>query len=141
MIEWSRGGMEPAPAWDATTPASELPDAKVQERDVPDAPDMPERQRPRQVREGSKSAGKTHLRDRVRAVLTERYIPFVDVDEAERALFQSAKLRSFHIVAYSKEGPNWLIFRRDRDRPIEAGHGRMGEGLRGRIHGCARHLE
>ena len=62
------------------------------------------------MREGSKSAGKPRLRDRVRALLTERFIPFVDVDEAKRALFQSAKLRSFHIVAYSKEGPNWLIF-------------------------------
>jgi hypothetical protein len=62
------------------------------------------------VRGGSKCAGKTRLRDHVRALLTERFIPFVDVDEAKRALFQSAKLRSFHIVAYSKEGPNWLIF-------------------------------
>jgi hypothetical protein len=32
------------------------------------------------------------------------------VDEAKRALFASAKLRSFHFVAYSRTGPNWLIF-------------------------------
>jgi hypothetical protein len=110
VIEWSEGGMEPAPVRDATSSASEPPDAKAEEREVQVTPSLPERQRPSQVRGGSKSAGKTRLRDRVRALLTERFIPFVDVDEAKRALFQSAKLRSFHIVAYSKEGPNWLIF-------------------------------
>jgi hypothetical protein len=109
-IEWSGGGTEPAQGPDATTPASETPEAKAVEPDVQAAPGIPERQRPSQVRGGSKSAGKTRLRDHVRALLTERFIPFVDVDEAKRALFQSAKLRSFHIVAYSKERPNWLIF-------------------------------
>lgn len=52
------------------------------------------------------------LRHLILTLLTERFIPFVDVDvdEAKRALFQSVKLRSFHLVAYRKEGPNWLIF-------------------------------
>ena len=110
MIEWWEGGTEPAPVEFATRQVGEAPDAQTVEPDVPDAPSMPESERPRRVREGSKNAGKTRLRDHVRALLTERFIPFVDVDEAKRALFQSAKLRSFHIVAYSKEGPNWLIF-------------------------------
>lgn len=110
MIEWSEGGMESAQVRDATSPASESPDAKAEERDVQIAPSITERRRPIRVRGGSKIAGRPRLRDRVRALLTERFIPFVDVDEAKRALFQSAKLRSFHIVANSKEGPNWLIF-------------------------------
>jgi hypothetical protein len=110
VIEWSEGGTEPAPVRDATAPARESPDGKAEDRDVQVAPSIPERRRPSQVRGRSKSAGRPRLRDQVRALLTERLIPFVDVDEAKRALFQSAKLRSFHIVAYSKEGPNWLIF-------------------------------
>ena len=110
MLEWSGGGTEPAPVCDATTPAGEPSAAKAVEPGAQVAPGIPERQRQRQVREGSKSAGKPRLRDHVRALLTERFIPFVDVDEAKRALFQLAKLRSFHLVAYSKEGPNWLIF-------------------------------
>ena len=51
------------------------------------------------------------LRDTVEQYLTERKIPYVDVNEAKRALFASAKLGSFHFVAYNKNpGPNWLIW-------------------------------
>jgi hypothetical protein len=36
-------------------------------------------------------------------------IPYVAVDEAKRALFATAKLKSFDFVVYSKTGPNLLI--------------------------------
>lgn len=39
-----------------------------------------------------------------------RGIPYVKVDECKRALFASAKLRSFHYVAYAKSGANWLLW-------------------------------
>lgn len=52
---------------------------------------------------------RSRLRDRVRALLTKRKVPFVDVAEARRALFCAAKLRPFHFVAYQQDGPNWLI--------------------------------
>jgi hypothetical protein len=53
---------------------------------------------------------KRTLRDVVEQYLQDRKIPYVDVNEAKRALFASAKLGSFHFVAYSKTGPNWLIW-------------------------------
>jgi hypothetical protein len=105
--------MKPAPLRDATStagPAGEPPDAEAKERDVQIAPSFSERRPPNRPRGGLHLARKPRLRDRVRALLMERFIPFVDVDEAKRILFQSAKLRSFHIVAYRQEGPNWLIF-------------------------------
>lgn len=37
-------------------------------------------------------------------------MPYINVDEAKRALFQGAKLRSFHFVVYRKEKANWLVF-------------------------------
>lgn len=56
------------------------------------------------------------LRIRVERLLRDRGIPYVNVDEAKRALFASAKLRAFHFVAYRKDGPNWLIFAAKADR-------------------------
>ena len=53
---------------------------------------------------------KLRLRDRVERLLCAHNIPYVNVDEAKRALFASAKLRSFHFVAYMRTGANWLIF-------------------------------
>jgi hypothetical protein len=50
------------------------------------------------------------LRERVQQLLKERKIPFVNVDEAKKALFASARLGAFHFVAYQKAGPNWLIW-------------------------------
>ncbi len=41
--------------------------------------------------------------------LRHRGIPYVAVDEAKRALFATAKLKSFDFVVYSKTGPNLLI--------------------------------
>jgi hypothetical protein len=41
--------------------------------------------------------------------LRERAIPYVAVDEAKKALFSNARLKSFDFVVYSKDGPNRLI--------------------------------
>jgi hypothetical protein len=41
--------------------------------------------------------------------LRHRGIPYVAIDEAKRALFANAKLKSFDFVVYSKSGPNLLV--------------------------------
>ena len=41
--------------------------------------------------------------------LRARGVPYVAVDEAKKALFADAKLKSFDFVVYSKAGPNLLI--------------------------------
>lgn len=41
--------------------------------------------------------------------LRQRGIPYVAVDEAKKALFANAKLKSFDFVVYSRSGPNLLI--------------------------------
>jgi hypothetical protein len=41
--------------------------------------------------------------------LRDRGIPYVAVDEAKKALFANARLKSFDFVVYSKKGPNLLI--------------------------------
>lgn len=41
--------------------------------------------------------------------LRERGIPYVAVDEAKKALFSNAKLKSFDFVVYSKSGRNLLV--------------------------------
>ncbi|MGH7215550.1 MAG: HYExAFE family protein [Tepidisphaeraceae bacterium] len=41
--------------------------------------------------------------------LRHRGVPYVAVDEAKKALFSNAKLKSFDFVVYSKNGPNLLI--------------------------------
>jgi hypothetical protein len=56
--------------------------------------------------------------------LRHRGIPYVAVDEAKRALFATAKLKSFDFVVYSKTGPNLLIDvkgRSCRDRAKRSG--------------------
>jgi hypothetical protein len=41
--------------------------------------------------------------------LRDRGVPYVAVDEAKKALFADARLKSFDFVVYSKAGPNLLI--------------------------------
>ena len=41
--------------------------------------------------------------------LREHGIPYVAVDEAKKAMFSNAKLKSFDFVVYSKNGPNLLV--------------------------------
>lgn len=50
------------------------------------------------------------LRQLVELWLKREGIPYVSVDEAKKALFAGAKLRSFHFVAYRPQGPHWLIW-------------------------------
>jgi len=41
--------------------------------------------------------------------LRSRGIPFVAVDEARRAAFRDAKLKSFDFIVYSQSETNWLV--------------------------------
>jgi hypothetical protein len=41
--------------------------------------------------------------------LRQRGVPYVAVDEAKKALFSTAKLKSFDFVVYNKTGPNLLV--------------------------------
>jgi hypothetical protein len=50
-----------------------------------------------------------HYEAAFEAFLRSRGIPYVAVDEAKKALFSNAKLKSFDFVVYSKNGPNLLI--------------------------------
>src|SRR5947208_447028 len=50
-----------------------------------------------------------HYEAAFEAFLRSRGIPYVAVDEAKKALFANAKLKSFDFVVYSKSGPNLLI--------------------------------
>src|SRR5437667_9888207 len=50
-----------------------------------------------------------HYESAFEAYLRSKGIPYVAVDEAKKALFANAKLKSFDFVVYSKNGPNLLI--------------------------------
>ncbi len=50
-----------------------------------------------------------HYEAAFEAYLRHRGIPYVAVDEAKKALFSTAKLKSFDFVVYCKDGPNLLI--------------------------------
>jgi len=50
-----------------------------------------------------------HYEAAFEAFLRDKGIPCVAVDEAKRALFANAKLKSFDFVVYSKNGPNLLV--------------------------------
>jgi hypothetical protein len=52
---------------------------------------------------------KVHYEAAFEGYLRHRGIPYVAVDEAKKALFANAKLKSFDFVVYSKKGPNLLI--------------------------------
>ena len=52
---------------------------------------------------------KIHYEAAFEAFLRDRKIPYVAVDEAKKALFANARLKSFDFVVYSKNGPNLLI--------------------------------
>ena len=59
---------------------------------------------------GQSPASNLPLRQRVELWLRHDGIPYVNVDDAKKALFAGAKLRSFHFVAYRPQGPHWLIW-------------------------------
>ena len=50
-----------------------------------------------------------HYEAAFEAFRRHRAIPYVAVDEAKKALFANAKLKSFDFVVYSKNGPNLLV--------------------------------
>jgi len=52
---------------------------------------------------------KVHYEAAFEAFLRDRGIPYVAVDEAKKAMFSTAKLKSFDFVVYSKNGPNLLV--------------------------------
>lgn len=52
---------------------------------------------------------KVHYEAAFEALLRERGIPCVAVDEAKRAVFANAKLKSFDFVVYSTKGCNLLV--------------------------------
>jgi hypothetical protein len=57
-----------------------------------------------------------HYEAAFEAMLRERGIPYVAVDEAKRALFANAKLKCFDFVVYCNNGPNLLIDVKGRQR-------------------------
>jgi hypothetical protein len=57
-----------------------------------------------------------HYEAAFEAFLRHRGIPYVAVDEAKKALFASAQLKSFDFVVYSKKGPNLLVDVKGRQR-------------------------
>ena len=59
---------------------------------------------------GQSPASNLPLRQRVELWLRHDGIPYVNVDDAKKALFAGAKLQSFHFVAYRPQGPHWLIW-------------------------------
>ena len=71
-----------------------------------------------------------HYEAAFEAFLREKGIPYVAVDEAKKALFANAKLKSFDFVVYSKNGPN-LLDRRERTAASRGG-GRSGRSKPGR---------
>ena len=56
-------------------------------------------------------ASKIPFRQQVEDWLKREKLPYIRVDEAKRALFAGARLRSFHLVVYmAKTGPDWLLW-------------------------------
>ncbi len=54
---------------------------------------------------------KIPFRQQVEDFLKLEKLPYIKVDEAKRALFAGARLRSFHFVVYmAKTGPDWLLW-------------------------------
>jgi hypothetical protein len=69
-----------------------------------------------------------HYEAAFEAYLRHRGIPYVAVDEAKRALFADAKLKSFDFVVYSKRGPNLLVDIKGRQCKSRGGAGSRGGG-------------
>lgn len=67
-----------------------------------------------------------HYEAAFESYLLQRQVPFVAVDEAKRAAFRDAKLKSFDFIVYSANSNNWLAdikgrrwaSRQARGRPI-----------------------
>ena len=44
--------------------------------------------------------------------------PYVEVNDAKKALFSPLKLKSFHLVVYDKEHDNWLLWCGEPTAPV-----------------------
>lgn len=44
-----------------------------------------------------------------REYLQQRQVPYVSVDEARKAVFRDAKLKSFDFIVYSNRDVNWIV--------------------------------
>ena len=76
--------------------------------------------------------------------LRTRGVPYVAVDEAKKALFADAALKSFDFVVYSADGPNLLVDVKGRKFPTVSGkQRRYWENWveRGDLHDLARWQE
>lgn len=71
-----------------------------------------------------------HYEAAFEAFLRDRGIPCVAVDEAKKALFANAKLKSFDFVVYSKNGPNLLVDVKGRQARSRTSRG-GGNGISG----------
>ena len=81
----------------------------------PDQPDRVMAAAPSAAPIPSESTGdkvsKIPFRQQVEDWLKRETLPYIRVDEAKRALFAGARLRSFHLVVYmANTGPNWLVW-------------------------------
>jgi hypothetical protein len=62
-----------------------------------------------------------HYEAAFEAFLRDRKTPYVAVDEAKKALFADAKLKSFDFVVYSRGGPNLLVDVKGRQARTSSG--------------------
>ncbi len=60
-----------------------------------------------------------HYEAAFEAFLRDRRVPYVAVDEAKKALFADARLKSFDFVVYSKNASNLLVDVKGRRAAIE----------------------
>lgn len=56
--------------------------------------------------------------------LRSRGLPYVGVNEAQRAIFAGEKVKSFDFVVYPGKRPNWLVEVKGRQFPYESGGSR-----------------
>ena len=94
--------------------------------------------KPKSVRETSTKSPapprvRRSLRDIVERYLRDKGIPYINVDEAKKALFAGAKLRSFHFVVYRTTGQNWLLYtsqlRKESRDDLRQWEGIFGDGF------------
>ena len=93
--------------------------ADITSTSPPPMPSLPPAASPPLEASTSKSLGKAlaptqavkrSLREIVERYLRDNGAPYINVDEAKRALFAGAKLRSFHFVVYRPDAKNWLVW-------------------------------
>lgn len=56
--------------------------------------------------------------------LRSRGLPYIGVDEAQRAIFSGAKIKSFDFLVYPASRPNWMVDIKGRRFPYNSGGSR-----------------